>query len=207
MKKYLLLFVCCLLICLVSCNHNNANVTNSITTNEHFSITKTGNQFYCEIYNNSGETITVFGPTYKQPDVSIINNYIVKYSTQAGTGKSTQSTVYCNTTNGVCSQIFYGVFDETNTMVAYLGGINQIKIQNIFDEHQLIILNDFDKELSPVIEPFISVAFSNDEKNLIIKYLTGPNFVVEEKIFNLEGDARQGTVRDNQGRANQGTQS
>ena len=35
-------------------------------------------------------------------------------------------------------------------------GVN--KIQNIFDEHQLIILNDFDKELSPVIEPFISVA-------------------------------------------------
>ena len=190
MKKVFLIVICCLLVCLSACEQNQSIKTTSTTlpTENHipYSVNKVGNKFQCVVYNEKNEVIKEFEPTYKEPDVCIINTYLVKYSVQAGTGKSTQATIYCNTKDGLCSQVFYSVFDETETTVAYLGAANKIYIKNIFEESKEIIIDSFNAELSPVADPFVSAEFSADGKKLSVKYLSGTDYVEKEQTFSLD---------------------
>lgn len=183
MRRVPLLLICCFFFFLSSCEvKENEEI---IQSNANYVVTKINNQYFCSIYNRQGDKIKYLGPTYKEPGVCLINDHVIKYSTQAGAGYSTRITYYYDITSNILSQKFYGVFDETDDLVAYYGGVNQINVKSIFSDTTEIVIDDFDNILSPSVEPFVSVEFVDNNNSLAVKFFSGSEYVVKERIIPL----------------------
>ncbi len=91
--------------------------------------------YFCEIMNFEGKVIHTLDGIPKEPEVERISDFVIKVSSQGGTGLSTQWTQYFNVTTGEKSDIFYYVLCEYNGKVIYAeykNGGSRIVVQDIF---------------------------------------------------------------------------
>lgn len=93
--------------------------------------------YSCEIKNSEGKVIHTLDEIPKEPEIGRISDYVVKVSSQSGTGLSTRWTQYFNVLTGEKSDIFYYVLCENGDKVLtadYEDGRGRIIVQDIFDK-------------------------------------------------------------------------
>ena len=106
---------------------------------------------------------------------------------QGGTGIGTQWSLYYDFEQGLFSEVFTGVFDQNQQIIAYATQ-NKVIVQDIFDESKYYVeIASFQYALSHVAEPIKDVSFLNDGKWLIIAYLTGPDYLEVYDVIELDG--------------------
>ena len=122
----------------------------------------------------------------REPEINVINEYLLSVSVQAGTGISTRWTIYCDVLNGNVSETYYSVlgeYDENVVFVNYDNSAYCIVIQNIFNRelfYKEIVLED----ASPVAEPVVS--FEIEDKGAAkVVYLKGEDYSETEVMIDL----------------------
>ena len=144
-----------------------------------------GNYYYYYIYDDNKKVIDEGGLYWRKPKISMVNNDIVKFYTQAGTGISTSSTFYYSAKKNVLSHWFHSVYDETNELLVF-SDQKKLIVQNIFDKtvyYREFV--EFKCELSNVIEPFVNAKFINENKQLQVTYLAGKDLMGTIDVIDL----------------------
>lgn len=197
--KFILAMLCSLLsISLIaSCaKENEASIPASTSSAEitegtvvvesepYFTIRQNDLLYYFEVYDINGSVITSDGPMPKYPDIGIVDDVLVRITTQGGTGKGTQTTYFCNVETGEISKYFHGVFDQHHGVVAYAKS-DRIIIQSIFDSSFYREISDFQHPFSPVAFPFENAEFINDGTGVRVTYLAGADYETMSEEFML----------------------
>lgn len=156
-----------------------------IEDNKHFKITKFNNMYYYDIFDEDNIIVKSDGPFNKQPKISMIDDHLLKFTLQAGTGLSTQWGYFYDINMDVFSRTFYGIYDVYNEKVAYRVA-DGIVIRNIFDKTSYYKeIMSFKSPIATSTEPFVEVRFLNDGKSIKIIYLTGQDFQRVTEYFDL----------------------
>ena len=142
---------------------------------------------YCYyIFDENHDIVESDGPSTRQPHISMVNDHLVKFTLQAGTGLSTQWGYYYDTQKDVRSRIFNCIYDQHDGKVAY-GTLNKVVVRDIFDKTQYYReISGFEKTFSPANEPIINARFINNGASVEIMYLTGDDYQEVVEIFDLE---------------------
>jgi len=139
--------------------------------------------YYYYVYDDNKEVVDEGGFYWRSPRISMVDDDIVKFCIQMGTGVSTSSTFYYSAKKDVLSRTFHSVYDETDELL-------------IFSDHKKLIVRDiFDKtafcreftdfgNMSDVVEPFVNAEFIN-ERQIKVTYLTGGDFREATEIIDL----------------------
>ena len=159
MKKVLLALSCFFFCLLCSCSQLTQNNSSSQIVSE------TDKVF------DKNRNIIEQGTATRPPQITVLDNSLLKFSLQTGTGLSTQWGFYYNINTNQKSQKFICVYDEYNNKVAY-GLQKKIVIQNIFDTREYQEISDFVEPLSDIAEPIIGAEFIDGGKKLVVHYYT-----------------------------------
>lgn len=167
-------------------DESNSDVVDEIIKeNEYYQIIRSDSLIYCYFYNDDNEIIKVEGPMSKFPKVTIIENNLLRFTLQAGTGIEAQWGYYYDTDNMVFSEVFQGIFDESDGKVACVG-INKVIVSDIFDKSEYYKeFSDFSHSFSEAAAPITNVEFSEDGRSVKVSYLTGINYEEVTEVFFL----------------------
>ncbi len=136
------------------------------------------------IYNETGETVKADGPLSRQPQIQLVDEKLIKFTVQTGTGIGTQWGYFYDLNKDRFSQNFPCIFDQFNEKVVY-GTSNKIVIRDIFDVekyYQEII--SFEHPLSDSADPIKHVSFKEDGNCIEVVYLTGSDYkAITERII------------------------
>ena len=118
------------------------------------------------------------------------NNFDDLVTGQSGTGVSTNWAFYYDAETDKLSKNFYYVLSGTSELVAYC--------KRDGNEHSIIVQDKFDVSkyckkftvttssmTDTVVEPVISVKFSDDGKSIEVVYLAGDKLIKTTEIFEL----------------------
>lgn len=150
-------------------------------------IVQSDSLYFCRFYNQGQKNIRTEGPFSKLPSVAMTEGNLIRVSLQGGTGIGTQWSLYYDFEQGLFSEVFTGVFDQNQQIIAYATQ-NKVIVQDIFDESKYYVeIASFQYALSYVAEPIKDVSFLNDGKWLVIAYLTGPDYLEVYDVIELDG--------------------
>ena len=136
-------------------------------------------------YDKKGILIKQEGPMSKIPTVCFVDDNLIKFSLQAGTGTATNWGYYFDVEQEKFSEVFSSIFDEQNTRVVYVT-TNEVVVRDIFDINQYYkTISNFSKDFSPVANPFTDIQFSEDGNSLFVSYFTGDNYEETTETFVL----------------------
>lgn len=143
------------------------------------------NTYYYYIYDDNKEVVNEGGFYWKSPKISMVNDDIVKFRTQSGTGASTSLTFYYNAKKDVLSRTFHSVYDETDELLVF-SDHKKLIVRNIFDKTAFYReFTVFKNELADVVEPFVNAEFINNNKQIKVTYLTSKDLKETTEIINL----------------------
>lgn len=144
------------------------------------------NFLYCCVFYNQQHVVTkTEGPLEKEPTVVMADENLVRFTVQAGTGIGTQWGYYYDPGTDVFSDVFESIRDESDGKVVYTRQ-NAVVIRDIFDESKYFKeITDFENTLSPTVEPFVKVQFTDDGKYIEVTYLTGADYKETTERFAL----------------------
>ena len=175
-------------------NHQNISTDSTYTTNiqvqtiqsaDNYKIEKKENQYYYSIYDKYKNVVFSGGPVSKQPDITLIDDNIIKLVSQSGTGLATQSCIYFDVVNLLSSEVYSGVLDECDGLVAY-AKYDKVIICDIFNcEKYCREITKFNHPFSPVAFPFLSAEFRDGGSAIKITYLAGDGYDKTEETIKL----------------------
>jgi len=146
-------------------------------------------EYYFYLYDENQEEVQREGPFHREPNISVRDETLVKFTMQMGTGIGTQWGYYYNAEKDVVSRIFQSIFDETDELVAFGGfirGCDRLIVRNIFDKTVYYCeFTEFSNELAPMIDPFQTVVFINNGKQIEVTYLAGTDYQKVTEIIDL----------------------
>ncbi len=162
--------------------------SNGITISEgkwHHLVEEDGG-YFCYFYDHNNQLIRTEGPLAKLPKINLVNEQIIHYSVQAGTGIGTQWGYFYDGKIGAFSDVYSCILDYTDHLVAYADG-HTIIVCDIFNPaNKLANITDFRYAFSDVAFPFIGAAFSETDSTIEITYLYGENFHKITEVFRLK---------------------
>ena len=157
---------------------------NTIEETKYYKITTYGFFYYYYIFDNNGDVVMSDGPLSRKPSISI-DNYLVKFILQTGTGIGTQWGFYYHIKMDVFSRIFYCIHDQFHERVVFVN-MNKVIVRDIFDKTKFYMeLDTFAEPFSEMVEPITSVRFVNSGKCVEVRYLTGSNYQEVVEVFDL----------------------
>ena len=168
-----------------------ANTTSStpfsgITTIEEcmwYQLIEKGDGYYCYFYDRNGLLIQVEGPLAKLPKMRLMDNHIVYFSMQSGTGIGTQWGYFYDCEEGVFSDVYPCIFDYTDDLVAYADS-NMVVVCDIFNStDKLAKIVDFQNAFSDVAFPFVDAVLSETDSTIEITYLHGDDYQEITEVF------------------------
>lgn len=196
MKIKTLVFLLIALIFLSGCSQLTSNTSSTVATDvkEHSVIDETAH--YKIIYSNSTYSYYIYDKNHnvvkaeellnKKPELTMVNENIVKFTMQAGTGIGTQWGYFYDAANDVFSPIYYSIYAQTNDKVAY-GGVNKVIVSDIFDkENYYCEITEFKEPLSKTVQPIFGAEFIDEGNKLKVSYLSGDSYVEADEVFDLE---------------------
>lgn len=139
-----------------------------IADEDYYKITETDGSFQYIVYDNSGNVLA-HGVATRPPEIGFISASVLRFSLQTGTGRSTQWGFYYDTATNRKSQTFQEVLDESGGKIAY-GEKGGVAVQSIFDAADRQVFSDFTPPLSTDPDAVRSAAFSQDGKQLLVRY-------------------------------------
>ncbi len=154
------------------------NIKNSETINEteYYKVIYSDFMYYYYIFDENHDVVMSEGPLNKQPDISTVNDNLIKITLQAGTGIGTQWGFFYDIKADVFSRRFQCIYDQWNGKVAY-GDLEKVIVRDIFDKtlyYQEI--SSFKEPFSKVAEPITNARFVNDGTGIEVSYLTGTDY-------------------------------
>ena len=163
---------------------NNDLIDGIIEDTKYYRIVRSDLQIYCYFYNNTHEVVKVEGPMSKLPNITELDDNIVKFTLQAGTGVETRWGYYYDTDKTVFSEEFQGIATQVDGKVACVG-FDRVIVSDIFDKSKYYKeFIDFSYPFSNVAAPISNVVFSEDGKSIKVSYLTGEDYKkVTEEFF------------------------
>jgi len=141
--------------------------------------------YYYLIYDENRNIVDEGGSYWRSPEISMINDSIVRIRTQAGTGVSTSSTFYYNAKKDVISRRFNSVYDQTDELIVF-SHYRKLIVRDIFDKTVYYKeFSIFNAELADSVDPFIDAEFINSGKQIKVTYLSGATYAEGTEIINL----------------------
>ena len=195
MKKtwmiFLACFFCILFIC--GCTEKAADADPNETSvkvleeNTHYKLMQIGYGYAYEIYDSDGNVIDAKEFMDREPRITMINDHLLQWITQAGTGTATNWGYYFDYSGNQKSQVFQCIYDASDTLVCHGGGSpGVLVVENIFDKAQYELeIRAFAHDFSPAAEPILSAVFSEDSTKLTVTYLSGEDYEEVTEIFDL----------------------
>ena len=166
----------------------NESVSNCevIEETRFYKIVYSDSMYYYYIFDDSYNTVKSDGPIIRKPHIQIINNHLIKFTSQSGTGIGTQWGFYYDINRDVFSRIFNSIYDQTDERVAYRDS-NKIIIRDIFDKTKYYHeISSFKKPLANTADPIINAKFSRDGTSIEFTYLTGTDYKKVTEIADLK---------------------
>jgi len=198
MNKNFSVIICTLALLLSITSCNSRNIVNDLPEEnvnpienlyvveeaKHYEILKKGFDYYYYIYDDNRAIVYMSGFDFKMPKVTMVNDDIIKFRTQVGTGIGTSTTFYYNSKRDVLSRWFNSVYDETDEVVVF-SYYKKLIVRDIFDK--TIYYREFTEfnNISDITEPFITVEFTNDGKSMEVTYFTGEDYQEFTEIVDL----------------------
>ncbi len=139
------------------------------------------------VYGKNKEVIEK-GESVTLPEIILLDDNILKFSLQTGTGKSTQWGFYYDIERGVKSNIFTCVYDESGGKVVY-GLKNKIVVRDIFDNSPsgyCCEFSSFSPPLSDMIEPILDATFVSGGNEIEVIYFSGEDFNEKTQRFMIQ---------------------
>lgn len=147
-----------------------------IEETDYYKIMESDFLYCCVFYNQQHIVTKTEGPLDKEPAVVMADENLVRFTVQAGTGIATQWGYYYDPSTDVFSDVFESIRDESNGKVVYTRQ-NAVVVRDIFDESKYFKeITEFENTLSPTVEPFAEVQFTDDGKYIEVTYLTGADY-------------------------------
>lgn len=157
----------------------------TIEETEYYKIIYSDFMYYYYLFDENHNVVKSGGPLNREPHISMVNDHLIKFTLQSGTGIGTQWGYYYDTKADVFSRIFQSIYDQWDSKVAY-GEVKKVIVRDIFDKtvyYQEI--SSFKKPFSEVAEPITNVKFVNDGTSIKVSYLTGLDYKEVAEIINL----------------------
>lgn len=158
-----------------------------IASGDYYTVTDMGNYTYdYDIVNHRGTTLLSDYGLTKEPKIKMVSDSVIGVSVQAGTGISTQYTVYGNIYTGQISPTYWSVLGEYENKVVYTDyedGQHSIVVQDIFDKN-VFYKKEIISEVFVAADPVIDIQISPDGI-ATITYVKGENYTETEIKIDL----------------------
>ena len=142
--------------------------------------------YYCEFLDHSGNVVRTEGPINKQPEILALEDGLIRFTMQAGTGQATQWGYFYNTENEAFSEVFQCIWDQHEGLVA-ISQNNSVIVRDIFDPQEFYQeFTAFDQPFSPAAQVFTAVRFTEDGVSIEITYLSGTDYREVTETFPIE---------------------
>lgn len=134
----------------------------------------------------TGEVIDE-GKVFREPRVTQINDHMVCFTLQTGTGKSTQWGFIYDGALGKQSSVYHWILDATEEKVV-LGDKYGVTIRSIFDDTYIYNVNsqELDRAVDLAMEWIIDAELSEDGKTITITYVTAEDYAMATQEVLLE---------------------
>ena len=170
---------------------NKTEKIDIVENTEYYKLTENNNLYYCLIFDESHNVVKSDGPYNSEPNISMANDHLVKFTMSAGPQISTQWGYYYDIKKDVFSRVFYGIYDQSNGRVAYAGK-DMVIVRDIFDKTNYYQeISSFKEPLSKVIDPITDVKFTNAGASVEVTYLSGVDYKKVTETINLSKDPPQ----------------
>jgi len=157
----------------------------TIEETEYYKIVHSDFMFYYYIFDENHNVVKSGGPLNREPHISMVNNHLIRFTLQTGTGIGTQWGYYYDAKADVFSRIFQSIYDQCDSKVAY-GKAKKVIVRDIFDKTEYYKeISSFQKPFSDVVEPITDVKFVNDGTGIEVSYLTGVDYKEVTEIIKL----------------------
>ena len=164
---------------------NNKKHTEIITCNDFYELTKTNGLYSYSLFDKEGNIAINVTNLSKEPRFLIMDNEIVRITTQAGTGIATQSGFFYDRKTNTKSQLYSCVFDQHNNLVAYVKD-NKVIVQHIFEPNIFYQeISTFRESFSIVVFQFVDVEFRDDGSSICVTYYSGDDYAHISETFML----------------------
>ena len=129
------------------------------------------------IYDTNGKVVSTGNTGFRLPRIEMVNDSLIKYTLQAGTGILTQHGFFYDIENSILSRNFYSIYDQTDELVL-CGTDDSVIVQDIFNEDGYYReFKEFSQPLSEnTVEKIANAYFANNGTIVVITYLTGENY-------------------------------
>lgn len=167
-------------------NSNVSDGTEIIEESTYYKITKNNGLYHYDIYDKNNNIVRSEGDLTKEPCILMVEDYLIRITTQAGTGIGTQSGYYYDVESNVFSQIYQSIFDQCDGLVA-CATHEKVIIRDIFDDDGYYLeLAEFSNTFSQVAFPFVNVEFVDDGLCVCVEYFSGEDFEKVSEVFELK---------------------
>lgn len=149
-----------------------------------FAVITKGRYSLCRFYDLEGNLIKE-EYTGREPHIVQLNENVVGYWIQGGTGPSTRWSYFYDGTSGTISKGFTWFLDATPDKVV-CGNIEGVTVYSIFDDSYCYEITDFEYPLPELgVESVIDAELSEDGKSVVVKYYKNNNFEKVTQTFEL----------------------
>ena len=160
--------------------------TNIIIHTDLYEITETDGRYNYTLFDKTGKIVKAESNLTRQPEITHIENDVIRIIMQAGTGIGTQWGFYYNQKNNSISATYHCIFDEKNGLVAHATA-DKIVVESIYksDDAYYKEIDTFQKPLSEVAFPFIDAVFSENGETISVHYHSGYDYEETTEVFTL----------------------
>lgn len=172
----ILLVLVIITVCFLPLIFTNNKEHKILEETKHYKITYKDSMYYYYIFDKNNNIVRTDGPLNIKPNIMVIDDNLICFTLQSGTGIVTQWGYYYDINKNIFSQTFHSIYDQSNGKIAY-GGLNKIIISDIFDSNKYYLeIDKFDNPLAKVAAPILSVEFTNNGTSINVSYLTGSDY-------------------------------
>ena len=178
---------------MLSCMDNADSISHSIEKNEehvlqeskYYKVVQSESLIHCYFYDKNQNVVKCEGPLAKMPRIESVDETLILFTYQSGTGTGTQWGYFFNPKDAVFSDVFQCIFDYSGSRVAFAKS-DAIIVRDIFDEKCYYKeISVFSNEFSEVAFPFVSAEFIENGDSIQISYYSGDNYEVITEVFRI----------------------
>ena len=157
---------------------------------ERYRLTKEGFMTVFQLFDSKGNLI--MEEKYpKEPEIIEVNENIIRFTYQAGTGLSTQWGYFYDYAQDRRSETFMWILDQTESNVI-LGDPDGIEIRSIFDDSYYEKVTDFKRPIAVATDGILSAMFISDDV-VVATYLEADSYDrITEVVTGLDQQVQAG---------------
>lgn len=146
-----------------------------IAGNEVYGLFEDKGVYALQFYSPEGSLVWAYGPSDRVLRVTEEEPGLWSMGLSAGPSPSLSWAVYYKPETGLLSDSLYGILDRDGERVLCSWG-KSLLLRGIFDGRNGTELASFSEPLAPTVDPFVSAAFTEDGKAVVVTYLAGEDY-------------------------------